>query len=46
MLVSIDIGIKNMSYCLMDGSTIVDWNIINLCKKIFADLPKFLKILI
>lgn len=32
MLVSIDIGIKNMSYCLMDGNTIVDWNIINLCK--------------
>ena len=32
MLLSIDIGIKNMSYCLMDGSDICDWNIINLCK--------------
>ena len=33
MLLSIDIGIKNMSYCLMnDSSEIVDWNIINLCR--------------
>lgn len=32
MLLSIDIGIKNMSYCLMNNNEIVDWNIINLCR--------------
>jgi hypothetical protein len=33
MLLSIDIGIKNMSYCLVnDSDEIVDWNIINLCR--------------
>jgi hypothetical protein len=30
-LLSIDVGIKNLAYCLMDTNTIVSWDVINLC---------------
>jgi hypothetical protein len=30
-LLSIDVGIKNLAYCLFDNSTILLWDVINLC---------------
>ena len=30
-LLSIDVGIKNLAYCLMEGSDILAWDVINLC---------------
>jgi hypothetical protein len=30
-LLSIDVGIKNLAYCLMDGQDIIAWDVINLC---------------
>ena len=36
-LLSFDVGIKNLAYCIIeyknDKLDIIDWNIINLCKK-------------
>ena len=32
MLLSIDVGIKNLAYCLFEApEKILDWNVINLC---------------
>lgn len=49
-LISFDIGIKNLSYCILDENyKIYDWNIVNLCEdldikkdkyKIFENIPK------
>ena len=41
-VISFDVGIKNLAYCVMDISTdvfpkIVDWNVINLCESM--DVP-------
>ena len=34
MLLSIDVGIKNLAYCLFENpEKIIDWNVINLCDK-------------
>ena len=35
-LISFDVGIKNMAYCLFDlsSNTIVEWNILNLCEDV------------
>ena len=34
MLLSIDVGIKNLAYCLFETpEKILDWNVINLCEK-------------
>lgn len=35
-LISFDVGIKNMAYCLFDLSlnTIVEWNVLNLCEDV------------
>ena len=30
-LLSIDVGIKNLAYCLMSADTILKWDVINLC---------------
>jgi hypothetical protein len=32
-LLSIDVGIKNLAYCLMSADTILKWDVINLCGK-------------
>ena len=47
-IISIDVGIKNLAYCLMDynGETysILEWDIIDLCNKIYLETNKsFLK---
>ena len=34
MLLSIDVGIKNLAYCLFETpEKIIDWNVVNLCNK-------------
>jgi hypothetical protein len=33
MFISIDVGIKNLAFIIYDGSTIVEWNVIELCDK-------------
>ena len=35
-LISFDVGIKNMAYCLFDlsSNTIVEWNVLNLCEDV------------
>ena len=30
-LLSIDVGIKNLAYCLMSKDAIIKWDVINLC---------------
>ena len=32
-LLSIDVGIKNLAYCLLDNDKIIKWDVINLCGK-------------
>jgi hypothetical protein len=32
-LLSIDVGIKNLAYCLLDKDKIISWDVINLCGK-------------
>ena len=49
-VLSFDIGIKNLSYCILDETyKIYDWNIVNLCENldikkdkyiIFENIPK------
>ena len=34
MIISFDIGIKNMAYCLMKNNDIIKWGVIDLCEKI------------
>ena len=30
-ILSFDVGIKNLSYCLLDNKIILDWGILNIC---------------
>ena len=43
-IVSIDVGIKNLAYCIMDATAatikIIQWDVINLCgKEVICNCP-------